>query len=105
MAHLGIVTSRSRPSPLITLSDVAKAAEEVPRWALVFKVSYESLNVFYERGRERERERERTNIESPLHSGMGKRGPQKHGQDRCVGEGEWTVFQVSFEGARFLLTS
>jgi len=60
MAHLGIVTSRSRPSPLITLSDVAKAAEEVPRWALVFKVSYESLNVFYERGRERERERERT---------------------------------------------
>ena len=59
MAHLGIVTSRSRPSPLITLSDVAKAAEEVPRWALVFKVSYESLNVFYERGREREREGER----------------------------------------------
>jgi len=62
MAHLGIVTSRSRPSPLITLSDVAKAAEEVPRWALVFKVSYESLNVFFtkEGERERERERERT---------------------------------------------
>ncbi len=64
MAHLGIVTSRSKPDPLITLADVLKATEDVPRWALVFKMSYESLNVFYESSeregaREGERERER----------------------------------------------